>query len=254
MPATQSDLRDDDRVLGIVLGGAARAYPVRILNWHEIVNDRIEGRPVAITYCPLCGTGMAFDARVAGRDAVFGVSGLLYNSDVLLYDRGSESLWSQLMAQAVTGPMKGTRLQPLPLSHTSWADWRARHPRSEVLSTDTGFVRDYTRNPYDGYEQVQALMFEVEHRDDRFAAKEWVLGLKLGGDARAYPFSVLAQRVDAQGRLRDRVGGRDIEIRYDRTHRSAEAFDAAGQPLPGVMAYWFAWVAFNPRTSVLPAR
>ncbi len=250
--AAQSGLRDDDRVLGLALDGVARAYPVRILNWHEIVNDRIGGRPVAVTYCPLCGTGVAFDARIAGREAVFGVSGLLYNSDVLLYDRGSESLWSQLMEQAVTGPLKGTKLQALPLAHTSWADWRARHPKTQVLSDDTGFTRDYTRNPYDGYEQVQALMFEVEHRDERFPAKEWVLGLRLGGQARAYPFSVLALRTDAQGRLREHIGGQDIEIRYDRVHRSAAAYDAAGQPLPGVMAYWFAWVAFNPKTSVLP--
>jgi len=252
--AAQSGLADDERVLGLALAGVTRAYPVRILNWHEIVNDRLAGRAVVLTYCPLCGTGVAFDARIAGRDAVFGVSGLLYNSDVLLYDRGSDSLWSQLMAQAVSGPMKGTRLQPLPLTHTTWADWRQRHPRTQVLSADTGFVRDYTRNPYEGYEQVQALMFEVEHRDERFPVKEWVLGLRLGGEARAYPFSVLAQRADAQGRLRDRVGGRDVEIRFDRAHRSAEAFDAAGQPLPGVMAYWFAWVAFNPKTSVLQPR
>ncbi len=253
VPAAQSGLADGDRVLGLALGGVARAYPVRILNWHEIVNDRIDGRPVAVTYCPLCGTGVAFDARIAGRDAVFGVSGLLYNSDVLLYDRSSESLWSQLMAQAISGPLKGTKLQPLPMAHTSWAAWRARHPKTQVLSTDTGFMRDYTRNPYDGYEQVRSLMFEVEHRDERFPAKEWVLGLRLGGAARAWPFSVLAQRVDAEGRLRERVGGQDIEIRYDRVHRSAAAYDAAGQALPGVTAYWFAWVAFNPKTSVLTA-
>ncbi len=251
--AAQAGLSDDDRVLGISLGGVARAYPVRILNWHEIVNDRIKGRPVAVTYCPLCGTGVAFDARIAGRDTVFGVSGLLYDSDVLPHDRGSESLWSQLMEQAVTGPLKGTRLQPLPMAHTSCADWRKRHPRTEVLSTDTGFIRDYTRNPYDGYEQVQALMFEVEHRDDRFPAKEWVLGLRSGAQARAYPFSVLAQRTDADGRLRERIGGQDIEIRYDRAHRSAQALDGAGQALPGVMANWFAWVAFNRQTSVLAA-
>ena len=235
VPAAQSGLADGDRVLGLALGGVARAYPVRILNWHEIVNDRIDGRPVAVTYCPLCGTGVAFDARIAGRDAVFGVSGLLYNSDVLLYDRSSESLWSQLMAQAISGPLKGTKLQPLPMAHTSWAAWRARHPKTQVLSTDTGFMRDYTRNPYDGYEQVRSLMFEVEHRDERFPAKEWVLGLRLGGAARAWPFSVLVQRVDAEGRLRERVGGQDIEIRYDRAHRSAAAPQRTmlpGRPCP----------------------
>jgi hypothetical protein len=97
-------------VLGIVRGKTARAYPIRILNWHEVVNDRIDGAPVVISFCPLCGTGMAFDARVNGRELSFGVSGLLYNSDVLLYDRQTNSLWSQLLAQAISGPLKGSRL------------------------------------------------------------------------------------------------------------------------------------------------
>lgn len=255
VPAAGSGLKDGDRVLALARNGVARAYPVRILNWHEVVNDQFGGEAVAVTYCPLCGTGMAFDARVTGNAvSSFGVSGLLYNSDVLLYDRGTESLWSQLLEQAVSGPMKGTKLTPVPLTHTSWADWRARHPRTEVLSTDTGHVRDYARDPYAGYDSVARLMFDVQHRDDRLPVKEWVLGLRAGGQAKAYPFSALAQRVDAKGRLQDRVGGVPVEIRFDRTHRSAEAFDSAGKPLPSVMAFWFAWFAFHPKTEVLEAR
>lgn len=107
-------LEPDDRILGISLGGSARAYPVRILNYHEIVNDRIGTEPVVITYCPLCGSGMAFASEVDGRLLTFGVSGLLYNSDVLLFDRQTESLWSQLRKQAVTGPLKGLNLEMLP--------------------------------------------------------------------------------------------------------------------------------------------
>lgn len=221
---------------------------------NEVVNDRLGPQAVAITYCPLCGTGMAFDASVGGRDSTFGVSGLLYNSDVLLYDRGTESLWSQLLAKAVTGPLKGTELVAVPLAHTSWAAWRARHPATEVLSTNTGFTRDYERDPYDGYDRIQRLMFDVQHRDTRLPLKEWVLGLRLGGVAKAYPFSVLDKRVDAGGRLADRLGTQPIEIRYDRAHRSAEAFDAQGRPLAGVTAFWFAWVAFHPRTLVLADR
>lgn len=251
--AAQSGLGDKDRVLGIARGGVTRAYPVRILNWHEVVNDRIGGEFVAITYCPLCGTGVAFSARVAGKDVAFGVSGLLYNSDVLLYDRTTDSLWSQLLGQAISGPLKGQRLEPVPLTHTTWADWRQRHPGTEVLSIQTGFARDYASDPYAGYDRIATLMFDVQHKDERLPLKEWVLGLKLGGEARAYPFSVLAQRVDAQGRLRDKLGSQPVEIRFDREHQSAEAFDAAGRPLQVVMAFWFAWVAFNPRTTVLAA-
>lgn len=244
---------DGDRVLGLFLGGVVRAYPVRILNWHEIVNDRVDGHPVAVTYCPLCGTGVAFDARVAGQVASFGVSGLLYNSDMLLYDRGTESLWSQILARAVTGPLKGSELKSVPLTHTSWAAWRARHPRTDVLSTDTGFARDYARDPYDGYDKLPRLMFDVQHRDSRLPLKAWVLGLVIGGKARAYPFDVLDRHADAAGRFVDTLAGRRVEIRYDRVHRSAEAFDGGGRALPSVSAYWFAWVAFHPQTD-LPAR
>jgi hypothetical protein len=172
---------------------------------------------------------------------------------VLLFDRASESLWSQLLGQAISGPLKGQRLETVPITHTRWADWRRRHPGTQVLSTQTGFSRDYATDPYAGYDRIATLMFEVQHKDDRLPLKEWVLGLKLGGEARAYPFSVLAQRVDAQGRLQDRLGGQVVQIRFDRGHQSAEALDAAGRPLAGVMAFWFAWVAFNPATTVLTA-
>lgn len=252
--ASRSGLNDADRVLGLQLEGDARAYPVRILNWHEVVNDRFGSRPVAVTYCPLCGTGIAFETppSMAGRG--FGISGLLYNSDVLLYDRATESLWSQLMGEAVSGPLKGTRLHRLPLTHTSWADWRRRHPTSQVMSVDTGFGRDYARDPYAGYARVPQLMFDVQHRDARLPAKEWVLGVEVAGVHKAYPFGVLASRVDARGELLDTVGGRALRIRHDAVHGTAEAFDANGQPWPATMAYWFAWVAFHPRTDVLRGR
>lgn len=246
-------LADDDRVLGIALGGIQRAYPVRILNWHEVVNDRFGAHAIVVTYCPLCGTGMAFESPAGAGTSGFGVSGLLYNSDVLLYDRATQSLWSQILSTAISGPLKGTTLLPVPLTHTSWADWRRRHPATEVLSTDTGFERDYARDPYAGYDRVQRLMFDVQHRDDRFPLKEWVLGLRINGAAKAYPFSVLERAVGPNGTLSDTVGGLPVRIRYDRVHRTAEAFDAQGRPLTGTMAFWFAWVAFHPRTEVLRA-
>jgi hypothetical protein len=252
--AAAAGLTDDARVLGIALEGIARAYPVRILNWHEVVNDRFGSRSISVTYCPLCGTGMAFAPPARTGTGGFGVSGLLYNSDVLMYDRATQSLWSQILSQAISGPLKGTVLQAVPLSHTSWADWRSRHPSTQVLSTDTGFERDYARDPYAGYDRVQQLMFDVQRRDDRFPLKEWVLGLRLNGVAKAYPFSVLAKTVDKSGTLDDTVGQLPVRIRFDRAHGTAEAFDAQGRPLAGVMAFWFAWVAFHPSTEVLRAR
>jgi hypothetical protein len=250
----RSGLDAKDRVLGLRLGGDARAYPVRILNWHEFINDRVDGRPVAVTYCPLCGSGIAFDARVAGQEVSFGVSGLLYNSDMLLHDRGTQSLWSQIMGRAISGPRKGTPLASLPLTHTSWADWRAREPGTRVLSADTGNPRDYSRDPYEGYEAVPRLVFEVQHRDNRLYMKEWVLGVVVDGQDKAYPFERLARRLGNAGTLQDRFAGRPVHIRYHAGHRTAEAFDAEGRPLPSVTAYWFAWVAFHPQTELVAER
>ena len=251
--AGQARLADGDRVLGVMLNGRARAYPVRILNWHEVVNDYFGNRPVVVTYCPLCGTGMAFDAALGTGTGSFGVSGLLYNSDVLLYDRATQSLWSQILQTAISGPLKGTRLQSVALTHTRWADWHRRHPTTQVLSSDTGFERDYSRDPYAGYDRIQQLLFSVEHRDDRFPLKEWVLGIEVNGTHKAYPFSVLASAADGAGNLTDTVSGQRLRIRYDRTHGTAEAFDSERRPWPATMAFWFAWVAFHPRTEVFRA-
>ena len=136
-------LDPDDRVLGITHGGRSKAYPVKILNRHEIVNDWLDHQPVVVTFCPLCGSGVAFSAGVDGKELTFGVSGLLYNSDVLLYDRETGSLWSQLAAKSVNGPLKGRELTQWPLQHTTWEDWRARYPGTRVLSTNTGFGHMY---------------------------------------------------------------------------------------------------------------
>lgn len=251
--AGQARLAEDDRILGVMLDGRARAYPVRILNWHEVVNDRFGERSVLVTYCPLCGTGMAFDSAPGTGTGSFGVSGLLYNSDVLLYDRATQSLWSQILQTAISGPLKGTRFQSVALTHTSWADWRRRHPFTQVLSSDTGFERDYGRDPYAGYDRIEQLMFNVEHRDDRFPLKEWVLGVEVNGTHKAYPFSVLARTAVDVVRVNDTVAGQRLHIRYDRAHGTAAAFDSVGRPWPATMAYWFAWVAFHPRTEVLRA-
>lgn len=249
--ATKSELHGTDRILGLSLNGVIRAYPVRILNWHEVVNDRLGNQPVVVTYCPLCGTGMAFHAVVGGQPAAFGVSGLLYNSDVLLYDRASQSLWSQMLRTAVSGPRKGAQLQQIPLTHTTWADWYGRFPTTEVLSTQTGFQRDYGHDPYRGYDRIQQLMFDVEHQSNRFPLKEWVVGVEVSGKHKAYPFSELARAVNSSGELVDRVANKTLRVRYDRAHGTAEVFDESGKLWPSTMSFWFAWFAFHPQTEVL---
>jgi len=243
-------LRDDDAVLGIVRGGVARAYPIRILNWHEVVNDRFDHEAVVVTFCPLCGTGVAFDGRIDGRALRFGVSGLLYNSDVLLYDRQTQSLWSQLLGQAISGPMKGRRLTMLPLTHTTWADWRRNHPATRVLSTNTGQTRPYARDPYAVYESNEEILFPVAFRAAGYHPKERVLGVRIGERTKAYPFVELGK---SDGVVSDRIGDTALTIRFDRNASRATAHTADGEQLPAVVGYWFAWYAFNPKTEVFRA-
>ncbi len=246
-PVSADFLAEDDRVLGVARNGVKKAYPIAIMNWHEIVNDRFGDESVAITYCPLCGSGMAFLARVRGSSLTFGVSGLLYNSDMLLYDRQTQSLWSQIAAQAISGPHKGRRLEAIPMTHTTWSDWRRRYPETQVLSQDNGFSRDYRRSPYAGYESSRELFFPVKFRSRGYHPKERVLGLEIDGRHKAYPFSELAK---GTGTVRDRVAGKNIEVRFDEKHQTAVAIDETGSELATVIAYWFAWYGFHPETDV----
>ncbi|MEW8561558.1 MAG: DUF3179 domain-containing protein [Candidatus Thiodiazotropha sp.] len=238
-------LAPDDRVLGLSYNGQVKAYPIAIMNWHEIVNDRFGSEPVAITFCPLCGSGIAFKSEQNNRPLSFGVSGLLYNSDMLLYDRDTESLWSQIKMQAISGKHKGERLQPIALHHTTWSDWVARYPRSQVLSEDTGFSRNYRRSPYGDYETSRALYFPVEFAAKGYHPKERVVGVSIGGITKAYPFVELAK---TGGGINDSVGGEAIEIRYDVDSQSATVFNAGGEMIHSIVAFWFAWYTFHPDT------
>lgn len=245
-----SFMQAGDNVLGLMRNNIARAYPIRILNWHEVVNDRLGHDAVAVTFCPLCGTGVVFDSRVNGRVLSFGVSGLLYNNDVLLYDRQTQSLWSQLLGQAISGPLKGQRLTMLPVIHTTWADWRVRHPTTQILSTDTGKVRPYERDAYPGYDNSEEIIFPLEFRSAGYHPKERVLGVRLGNLTKAYPFVELGK---TSGVVSDQMGGTALTIRFDRQSLRATAYSADGQQIAAVVGYWFAWYAFHPKTEVFRA-
>ncbi len=243
-------MAEADRVLGMYRNGIAKAYPVRILDYHEIVNDKFGEEAIVVSFCPLCGTGMAFSAKVGGTIHSFGVSGLLYNSDVLLYDRETESLWSQIMGKAISGKMRGTRLRQVALTHTSWRDWRERHPKTLVLSTDTGHRRDYSRSPYVGYEKTSRVFFPVNNKNPKYHPKEMVMGLKIGEQAKVYPFAELSK---GPAVVNDRFAGRLLTIEFDARNRSGRIVDEHGKEIPSTIAYWFAWVAFHPDTEVYEA-
>jgi hypothetical protein len=249
--ADKTLLKKDDRVLGYIYNGQAKAYPIKILNWHEIVNDRVGGASRVVTYCPLCGTGMVFDTQVKGRNLTFGVSGLLYQSDMLLYDHQTESLWSQIKSEAVTGNLTGSRLKLLSSTHTNWASWKSKHPKTQVLSDDTGYRRDYDRDPYQGYETSERLMFGVSTKSRKYHPKEKVIGLELGKVTKAYPFSELSK---VESPVKDVLGKIPVQIFYDRKTRTAVIRDENNREIPSVVGFWFAWYVFHPETRIFSAR
>ncbi|MDP6334683.1 MAG: DUF3179 domain-containing protein [Nitrospinaceae bacterium] len=240
-------LKSKDRVIGFAYKGEAKAYPVKILNWHEIVNDRVGGFPIAVTFCPLCGTGMVFDAMIKKRKMTFGVSGLLYQSDMLMYDHQTESLWSQIRAAAVTGPLTGTQLKLLSSTQTTWEQWKKKYPGSLVLSEKTGYRRDYDRDPYDGYEKSPRLIFAVDNVSAKFHPKEKIIGVEFDDTVKAYPFSELEKH---QGLVNDTINEKRIIIQYDKSSATASILDENGRELPSVVGFWFAWYTFHPETKV----
>lgn len=240
-------LADDDRVIGITAGKKARAYPLRILNYHEIVNDQIAGTPVAVTYCPLCDSSAVFDRHSGDKVLEFGVSGLLYNSNVLMYDRGTDSLWSQMMTRGISGSAAKQPLKTLPMELTTWSDWSIRYPDTLVMSKETGHTREYDQSPYQFYFDSSDLMFPVDKKDDRLGAKTLVLGIWKGEkSAKAYPLSAFDEE---RTELIDELDGHTVVLRYNPDAQSLRVAEAPGD-VQWVYAFWFAWYAFRPETEL----
>lgn len=186
-------IEPSEPVLALRIGDEDRAYPVQVLIWHEIVNDTVDGIPVAVTYCPLCNSAVAYDRRNDGKVLSFGTSGKLYNSALVMYDRQTESLWSHFSGEAIVGRAVGTALTVHPLSTVAWGEWKSEHPDAWVLSRDTGHERDYGRNPYPGYDDVDTQPFLFDGPEDpRLSAKERVVGITVGDDAVAVRTESLA--------------------------------------------------------------
>jgi hypothetical protein len=201
-------LDDREPVALLDLDAEGRAYPLRILTWHEIVNDQVGDFPVAVTYCPLCNSAVGFSRRVNGEVLRFGTSGLLRNSDLVMWDRQTESLWQQITGEAIVGELAGTRLDFVPVSLVSWKDLKGQFPEGKVLSRDTGFERAYGSNPYVGYDsELRPFLFRGDP-DERYPAMERVVGLAVGETNKAYPFSVIAQ----ERAVNDVVGGKPVLV------------------------------------------
>ena len=233
-------LGEDDLVLGVVVGGVARAYPHNIGWWHEIVNDRVGDQAVCVTFCPLTGTGLVFDANDEnGNQFELGVSGQLYNNNLIMYDRRDNStLYPQIYSTAVLGPRTGESLSLMPVVETTWATWKRLHPDTEVIANGTKSSSQYTRYPYGDYRINNSyLLFALNPPlsdnpnayANIFGAKDGMLGVRLDGHARAYLFDEMGD----QAAINDQVGGVDIVVLWDRASSLAipYASEVDGQSL-----------------------
>ena len=245
--ADATHVGDDDIVIAIAFGDEFRAYPAQILDHHEIVNDTIAGEPIAITWCPLCGSAVGVRREVGGTITEFGVSGLLYNSDLVFYDRKTETLWDQVIAEGIVGPLTGEKLDLVPVTMTRWSRWRAAHPSTLVLSEDTGFAMDYSTDHYGKYRDSTRIVFPVAEEDDRIHPKSVVFGFDLGGQSVAYTESLLQKHPSYSHEL-DGVE-HTVTLRDDGTV-VLERSDSTALLAP-IRLYWFAWYTFHPETTLI---
>ena len=285
--ATVSDsqfMSDSDTVIGLDINGQAKAYPLFILVWHEIVNDNVGGSPVSVTYCPLCYTNQVFERVIDGQEVEFGTSGKLYNSNLLMYDRLTESYWSQALGIAVKGELTGYQLDLVPFDVITWGDWKELHPDTLVLTTNTGHLRSYATDPYGNYYTEPRIMFPVEYSDDRMHSKEIIIGFSIDDIYKAYKQNDIESQIvinDSVGdtsimlvslysensRAFDRVVDGEIldfgysngklidtqtnsEWNYDGLAISGQYEGKQLERLPIEPGFWFEWVAFHPQTLV----
>ena len=277
-------MADSNTVIGLEINDEAKAYPLFILVWHEIVNDEVGGVPVSVTYCPLCYTNQVFERLINGNVVEFGTSGKLYNSNLLMYDRYTESYWSQALGMAVKGELTGYQLNLVPFDVITWGDWKTLHPNTKVLTTDTGHIRSYATDPYGNYYTEPRIMFPVENHDDRLHPKEIILGFSQDGIYKAYKQNdveskkiindsidenpiMLVSLFSQNSRAFERtINGEILEFKisndkiidistnsewnYDGLSTSGPYVGEQLKRIPIEPGFWFEWVAFHPETLV----
>jgi len=239
-------ISDNELVLAMIYKGVKRVYPLQILVWHEIVNDKIGGDAILITYCPLCGSGIAYERVIDGVEVEFGTSGKLYNSNLVMYDRKTDTYWTQIDGLAIIGELTGRELKAISIDTVVWRDWKAQHPDSEVLSQDTGIDRNYGRDPYGSYYENSFLMFPVDNEDNRIHAKTVVFGIEVNGVFKAYQEDDLIKK----GVIEDVVNGRNLRITRDNAGVVKINDIDSGQEIVKERDFWFAWYAFHPETEL----
>jgi hypothetical protein len=239
-------IEDNELVLALIYKNTTRVYPLQILVWHEIVNDVVADDPLLISYCPLCGSGIAYERTINGEIYEFGTSGKLYNSDLVMYDSKTDTFWTQIGGLAIIGPLTGTKLVPVSIDTTTWGEWKTAYPSSEVLSQDTGFSRDYGRDPYGNYYYEDYLLFPVEEKDERIHPKTVIFGIEVNGKFKAYKEDDLKELKEISDEIND------VKIRITRDDAGiVKAIDiTTGKEIIKERDFWFAWYAFHPETEL----
>lgn len=234
-------LNDDSRGVLVNVENEYRFYPFVILVWHEIVNDEINGIPLVITYCPLCQSSVVFERTIDGIVYDFGTSGKLYESNLVMYDRQTNSYWSQVLGKAITGEMIGTELTKYSASITTLGDVK-NISGLKILSVDTGYVREYGLDPYTNYYDSDEILFPVSHKDNRLPAKTMIYGINIEDKFKAYDYTNLLN----VKKLNDTLNGHELEISVD-MHNQIIIYDkTSSKKIIGFIAYWFSWITHNP--------
>jgi len=239
----------DDEGLGIAVefDDVARFYPFQILVWHEIVNDTVGGQPTLITYCPLCGTGIVFEPLIDGAQVEFGTSGKLWNSNMVMYDRKTDSYWSQVIGEAIVGELTGKRLEVLPHDVLTYKDWKVLNMNGQVLSDQTGHSRDYSSSPYGDYATNETVIFDVSYEDDRYHPKEPTFTIEINGNVKIYPVSELGL---TQSPFKDSLAGIELEINYNDNNTIEITRLDTGQKVVPSYGFWFSIIAIHPFAEV----
>ncbi len=251
-------LVSSDRIIGVTLQGEARAYPLRVLNWHEIVNDVVGNRPIAVTYSPLCDSAVVYDREVEGQEFTFGVSGLVYNSNPLLFNRtgdgAGESLWSQLLGEALSGKDAGKKLTVIPCSLVSWNGWKTLYPQTTVLKPEASKRKLYSKQ-YGNYFGSDILHFPVKPAlpADGIAKKTPVIIVQSGDRESVYRYETVAKNVNSEGTWITKVGNTSVRFRYENNPPSVQVESLrADEPILVRYAFWFAWYALHPGSQLMP--
>ncbi|MAG91163.1 hypothetical protein CMO83_00640 [Candidatus Woesearchaeota archaeon] len=239
-------LEDNETGIAIIHKGVKRFYPFQILVWHEIVNEKIANDPILVTYCPLCGSGIVFERKIDGEEVEFGTSGKLFNSNLVMYDRKTDTYWNQIGGKAVVGELTGKVLDLFPADVTTWGEWKAVHPDSEVLSRQTGFIRSYGTNPYGNYSKIRRIIFPVDESDDSLHPKAVIFGIEVDGTYKAYS----EFDVKNAGVIEDTINGVNIKVERDEAGLVIITNLETGKRIPHERDFWFAWFAFFPDTEL----